>query len=67
MQPPPDSITEDAPLEEAITRMREQGLEYLPVVASKEDPHLVGMLGLASTTRRLASEVLQRRQQAEAA
>jgi len=66
MQPVPDTIAQDAPLDEAVTRMREQGLEYLPVVAGAEDPRLVGVLELRAVDRLLSQEVLRRQRLADA-
>ena len=65
MQPAPDTITEDAPLAEAIARMREQELEYLPVLAADGSGSLAGMLELRAVSRALAQEVLRRRRLAE--
>ncbi len=65
MQPVPDRVTEDTPLVEAMTRMREQDLEYLPVVVSGDDgERLVGMLEQRAVNRKVGQEILRRRQQA---
>jgi len=66
MQPSPDVATEDMPLSEAVTQMREQELDYLPVVADRDAPRLVGLLELRAVNRRLSKEVLRRHQLAEA-
>ncbi|GAG23746.1 unnamed protein product, partial [marine sediment metagenome] len=66
MEPAPDTVAEDAPLAEAVTRMREQGLECLPVVAGADDPRLVGMLELRAVERMLSQEVVRRQQLADA-
>jgi len=61
MQPAPDTVSEDVPLAEALTRMREQDLESLPVVSAGEDAKLVGVLELRAVNRVLSQEVLRRR------
>ena len=66
MEPAPDTVAEDAPLAEAVTRMREQGLECMPVVAGADDPRLVGMLELRAVERMLSQEVVRRQQLADA-
>jgi Kef-type K+ transport system membrane component KefB/CBS domain-containing protein len=65
MQPVPDAVTADTPLDEAMTRMREQSLEFLPVVGPAPENRFEGMLELRAATRRLAQEVLRRQQLAE--
>ena len=65
MTPVPDTVAEQTPLAEAITRMREQELECLPVVAGAEDPKLVGMLELRAVNRSLSQEILRRHQLAD--
>ncbi len=65
MRPVPDTVTIQTPLDEAVTRMREQELEYLPVVAAEGDTHLAGMLELAAVNRSLSREVLRRQQLAD--
>jgi len=65
MQPAPDTITEGEPLEEAVTRMEEIGLDCLPVLAAKDDPRLVGLLERQAVRRKLSQEVLRRHQQAD--
>jgi CBS domain-containing protein len=66
MQPAPDTVTEDTPLTEAMTRMQEQELDYLPVLAAKDDPRLVGMLELRTVSRSISQEILRRRELADA-
>ncbi|MCK4625931.1 MAG: cation:proton antiporter [Phycisphaerae bacterium] len=65
MRPVPDTVTVQTPLDEAVTRMREQELEYLPVIAAEGDTHLAGMLELAAVNRSLSREVLRRQQLAD--
>ena len=66
MQPAADTVTEDLPLSEAVTRMREQELEYLPVIATDDHGRLVGMLELRRLNRDLSQELLRRHRKAEA-
>ena len=65
MLPPPDAIPEDALLAEAVTRMRDQDLDYLPVVKGPDNAALVGMLELQAIQRALTREVLRRRRLAD--
>ena len=64
MRQVPDQVTEDTSLEEALTRMKEQGLEYLVVVDNLEDQHYRGLLAYNRVLRRLSHEVVRRRKQA---
>ena len=67
MGPVPDTVPEDAPLAEAVTRMREQHLDGMPVIRSAADPALIGMLELRAVERKLSGEVVRRRRQADGA
>ena len=60
MQPIVDSVTADTPLPDAMQRMEQLQLESLPVIASKDDPQLLGLLELRATQRRLSQEILRR-------
>ncbi len=64
MRPVPDRVPEDASLEEALTRMKEQGLDYLVVVDNPDDQHFRGLLSYNGVLRRLSTEVVRRRKQA---
>ncbi len=66
MQKAPDPAVANRPLAEAMGLMNDQGLDYLPVVDSAKDRRPVGMLHKRSLQRRLANELLRRRQLAEA-
>jgi CBS domain-containing protein len=67
MQPPPDTASPQMPLEEAMTRMQEQGLEYLPVISLTKDgkQKLDGLLEYRRVERKINQEIL-RRQEASA-
>jgi Kef-type K+ transport system membrane component KefB len=65
MEPPADTITEDAPLAEAMARMDSQSLEYLPVIEGDGSGRLVGVIESRRVKRRLGQEVLRRRREAE--
>ena len=65
MRPAVDTIDSDAPLAEAVTRMRELGLECLPVLAGKDNPRLAGMIELRAVIRQLSQEILRRHQLAD--
>ncbi len=65
MEPVPDTITEHAPLAEAMDRMNEQSLEYLPVVDGEESLGLVGVIEARKVRRQLSQEILRRHRVAE--
>jgi Kef-type K+ transport system membrane component KefB len=67
MQPVPDTIAENAPLAEAMAKMREQDLDCLAVVAGRGDRRLVGVLEQRAVGRALSQEILRRRQLADGA
>jgi CBS domain-containing protein len=58
-------ITPESPLSEAIEQARRKYVDYLPVVSSPQDQHLVGILEIRSVQRRLSAEVLARQQKAD--
>ncbi len=66
MSPVTDVVTEDIPLSEAITRMREQELEYLPVVQCDNNNRLAGMIEYRAVNRFISNEILKRSQQSDA-
>jgi len=66
MEPPADTITQDAPLGDAMARMDEQSLEYLPVIDNDENRELVGVVESRKVKRQLGQEILRRRRAAEA-
>ncbi|MCD6304607.1 MAG: CBS domain-containing protein, partial [Planctomycetes bacterium] len=66
MESPPDAVTQDVPLAEGMSKMQEQRLNYLPVVAA-EDARFIGLLDERIVRRRLSEEVIRRQRQADAA
>lgn len=66
MEPAPDVVHEDMPLSDAVSRMREQEIEFLPVV-SKDGETLLGMLELRMVMRKLSEEIMRRKQLADTA
>ncbi len=64
MQPVSDKVKESMLLQEALTRMRELSLEYMPVVADDDESRYVGMLELRAVNSYLSREILRRRKQA---
>ncbi len=66
MQPAVDTVRADLPLNEAITRMAEQDLDFLPVVAPAPDSDgtktLVGLLERRAVERRITQEIIRRRE-----
>ncbi len=65
MRPPVDTITEQTTLIEAMTRMGEQDLESIPVVAGEDDRRLLGLLGRPAGGRWLSQELLRRQRLAD--
>ncbi len=65
MEPVPATVPEGAALDEAMTSMREQHLEFMPVVAGEDNPHLTGVLELRAVNRSISQEMLRRRQLAD--
>ena len=61
MEPAPDLVHEDLPLRDAVARMRNQQIDFLPVLA-KDGSDLIGMLELPTVKRRLSEEVMRRKQ-----
>ena len=64
MEPPPDIASLQMPLEEAMTRMTEQGLDYLPVISSSQDgvQKLEGLLEYRKVERKIGHEILRRQE-----
>jgi CBS domain-containing protein len=67
MEEAPDPVTASTPLAEAVTRMREQHIEFLPVVSSDEARKFEGLLDLQVVSRRLSRDLIQRRGEGDAA
>lgn len=65
MEPAQDKTTPDTPLQDALERMRQFRLEYLPVVAGPEDDKLVGLIEQRSVNRALTEEIVRRHHLAE--
>ena len=66
MQPVSSTVSETTPLADAMACMRDQGLDYLLVVASEDPDRPVGLLEERSVRRRLSQEILSRRAKADA-
>jgi len=64
MSPPVETTTPQEPLSEALTKMRDRDLEFLPVVDGTEEGKLVGMLEARKVRRHLAEEIIRRQQKA---
>ncbi len=67
MQPAVDIATEQMPLADAMTRMQEQSLEYLPVLESPVDGQqgkFAGLLEFRHTERLLSKEIIRRQEAA---
>jgi Kef-type K+ transport system membrane component KefB len=65
MEPTIDKITPDTALSEALDKARRLDIEHLPVVASREEDRLVGLLNCRAVHRSLSAEVLARQQKAD--
>lgn len=58
-------MTPDMALSEAFEKARRLDVEYVPVVASREDDRFVGLLDSPAIRRSLSAEVLARQQKAD--
>ncbi len=65
MEPVLDKTTAQTALHDALERMREFKLDYLPVVAGADDDQLVGLVEQRSVNRALAAEIVRRHSIAE--
>ena len=65
MEPVLDKTTAQTPLHEALERMREFKLDYLPVVAGPGDDKLVGLIEQRSVNRALTEEIIRRQSLAD--
>ena len=64
-EPVLDRTTPDKPLEEAMEWMKRYDLQNMPVVASKDNDRLIGVLDYSKAMRRISTEVLHRRKAAD--
>jgi CBS domain-containing protein len=62
MAPTDDRVEADATLSEALDRMRERGVEQIPVVESEAVPRVVGVLDQRGMRIRVNEELVKRRQ-----
>ncbi len=65
MDPVTETVTEETPLPEAVAHMRDEKLDYVPVVGAKDHMRLTGCLELRRVERKLSQEVLRRHQLAD--
>ena len=64
MSPPVETTTPRERLSEALAKMRDRDLEFLPVVDGTGEGKLVGMLEARKVRRHLAEEIIRRQQKA---
>jgi len=64
-EPVLDKTTSEKSLEEVVELMRRYDLEHIPVVADEESNRLVGVLDYRRVLRKISTEVLHRRKQAD--
>lgn len=64
MKPVVTKTTPDSSLQEALNRMRDPRVEYMPVVLSETNDKLVGFIEQRVLHRTLAEEILKRREKA---
>lgn len=64
MGPVTDKVTADMPLEDALARLRERGVEEAPVVESDSSDRVVGILDTRLVRIRVNEELVRRRQTA---
>ena len=65
MEPVQDKTTPGVPLQDALERMRQFKLDYLPVVAGTNDDKLVGLIEQRSVNRALTEEIIRRQNLAD--
>ena len=65
MEPVQDKTTPDTPLQDALERMRQFRLDFLPVVAGPHDDKLLGLIEQRSVNRALTEEIVRRQALAE--
>jgi len=65
MESPPDAVAEDVKLADGMSKMHEQQLDYLPVIASGDRCRLIGLLDERAIQRQLSEEVIQRQRRSE--
>lgn len=65
MEPVISRIVPEMPLSEAIEKIRRYDVDYLPVVQSKAEERLVGLLDYPAVRRALTAEVLARQERAD--
>ena len=67
MEPVIDKVTPEAALSESLQLAKKLDIDYLPVVASKNNNKFVGILDCRAVHRQLSAEVLARQQKADMA
>ena len=65
MEPVIATVTPDIGLSEAFEKTKRLDVEYVPVVASREDDSFVAVLNCRAVRRSLSAEVLSRQQKAD--
>ena len=65
MEPVLDNTSPQVPLQDALERMRQFKLEFLPVVAAPDDDKLLGLIEQRSVNRALTEEILRRQNMAD--
>ena len=65
MEPVLDKTTSNVPLQDALERMRQYKLDFLPVVAAPENDKLVGIIEQRSVNKALTEEILRRQSLAD--
>jgi len=65
MGPVPATIVESAPLADALELMRQEHIDYLPVLTDGDDPRLAGMLEHRAVNQTISKELLRRRHLAD--
>ena len=60
MEPVLDKTTPQVPLQDALERMRQFKLDYLPVVTGSDDDKLAGLIEQRSVNRALTEEIIRR-------
>ncbi|HUT29838.1 MAG TPA: cation:proton antiporter [Sedimentisphaerales bacterium] len=66
MEPVVVRVSPDISLADALEKMKEFEVEYIPVIASAQDGRLVGVLNGRAVHRKLSAQVLARQREADA-
>jgi len=64
-EPATERLTPEITLSEAFDRIKQLGMEYMPVIASAQDDRFLGVLNTNAAYRKLSAEVLAKQKEAD--